>query len=224
MERFEFVFPSVLKVLGVLRRIMESETLPSRMSIGGIKSLVVPTAARYFPRFRKPIFNACRPANGKTIIYLKDFNTHEIVNVQNAYLFCSAPFGNEIDHMRMDVIWRKSSYSVGLWNSNYDFIMQRYESLAERLPTSLEDLEKWQDYFVGTPNPSLLVCGIPIIVFSFINVLYNLNEVEINVPPSKSKYEAMEYLQSVANRFKEEIGGEDFSTAISNLLILTSFM
>jgi hypothetical protein len=197
---------------------IESKIPSMVISFGGIKSVVVPTAARYLSPFRISIFNACRPANNKTVIHIKDFNTYEIVSIQNAYLVHSAVYG-KVDHMRMEILRRKSVYRVGLWSSSYDYVMQRYESLIKRLPASLEDLKEWQDYHASySPDPFLWICGIPIMVFSFINVLYNLNEMELEVSTSLrvSKYKVIAYLQSLADEFKRKAGG-DFSTAIKNL-------
>jgi hypothetical protein len=222
MESFKFDFPLVLKVLGFLREIMESKTPYPGVVIGGIKSIIVPTVARYIPRFRMPIFGACRPASNKTIVYLKDFNTYEIVNVQDVLLVYSAPFG-KIEYMSTEVLWRKSHYNVGRWGTWVKDVVSAYESLVENLPASLQDLEEWKDFKFGYGDPFLSICGIPVVTFNFIKALYDIDKIEIVDYLGFSKHDAMAYLKSIADRFKKNIG-DDFPTAIENLLFYSKYV
>jgi hypothetical protein len=189
---------------------------PDGMVIEGINSVIDPRATSYYPRFRESIFNNCKPVDGKTIVRPEDFIIYEVVNVQNASFVYGALSGN-VDYMRMEIPSQETAYTVGIWRAylGLDSIKGLYQSLSERLPTSVEELETWDNYYIGSPSPILMICGIPIMVFSLIYALYNINDIKAS-DFYGNKYDVMAYLQSLADGFKKEVG-KDFPTAIKNL-------
>jgi hypothetical protein len=219
---FRFELSRVLPTAGVIYKMIDNLPNTTTVELCGVPYVLLPKAARYFDKDTKAVFGV--PAEEKKIFTLDDYETLEVVKVDNPedtklFIF-KLPGGNGIYNIAViikDLCHFGASCSIfDVWWLEED----KFKFVVERLPFNMESAdEKEKSDFIWT---SAHVARHSIAVATFLYTFINFDFEGINPQLKLCSENSRDYAISVKEKIKSL--GSNFTDVIENIEILSHFI